>query len=82
MFLEKVSKSILASKVKSDAEGRLNTKSNIVKRIKSTDNRLLKQFEIDTKQNYTLPQLIPIFNKVCGYAYSRVKESCEKEEKV
>ena len=64
MFLDKVSRSILTTKVKSEAESRLGTKSNIVKRIKNTDNRLLKQFDIDTKQNYTLPQLIPIFNKV------------------
>jgi hypothetical protein len=44
MFLDKVSKSILISKVRSEAEGRLSTKSNIVKRIKNSDNRLLKQF--------------------------------------
>lgn len=70
MFLDKVSRSILTTKVKSEAESRLSTKSNIVKRIKNTDNPLLKQFGIDTKQNYTLPQLIPIFNKVINLILS------------
>lgn len=51
-------------RMKDRIEEKLSAKSKIVKRIKGTENMLLKQWQIDPKENHSLPQLITIFNKV------------------
>lgn len=56
--------------MKDRLDEKLHAKSKIVKRIKGTENLLLKQWQIDPKENHSLPQLIAIFNKVNKPLYS------------
>lgn len=62
--------SAVSSRIKDEGESIINAKSKVVKRIKTTENNLLKQFNIDTKQNYSFDQLIKVFNKVIEMLYS------------
>lgn len=53
---------------------RISNQSRIVKRVKPTDNPLLAKLALPPQPD--LQQLISIFNKLCGYAYSRLREEC------